>query len=104
MWSLDDKGHRSYTSALPYPLLHLDGELLAAHAVVHGFKDWPTPWPRFLSSWGVLMKPNRFCTVPRLYYLLANSPDCRHIDKFGLMTFESVSQHLMHRSLVDALK
>lgn len=112
VWSLDNNGRQSYNAAYPYPLLEeLDGELLASHAVIHRFKHWPAHWPHFVSSWGftLRLRARNNAGVPageiRLYYLLANSPSkTAHIDKFGLMTFDSVSQYLMHRSLVDALK
>lgn len=107
MWSLDDRGRQSYTSAYPYPLLHLDGELLAAHALVHKFQDWPGAWPSFIASWSSVRISRIYSAARevRLYYLLASSPDRgSHVGKFGLMSFQSVSQQLMHRSLVDALK
>jgi hypothetical protein len=112
VWSLDNRGRQSYNAAYPYPLVgELDGELLASHAVIHRFKHWPGHWPHFISSWGFTLQikfdgatQHKRPIEVRLYYLLSNSPSKACVEKFGLMTFDSVSQYLMHRSLVDALK
>lgn len=105
MWSLDNRGRQSYNAAYPYPLVgELDGELLASHAVIHRFRHWPAHWPHFVSSWSHVQSIRFPSEEIRLYYLLANSPSKACVDKFGLMNFKSVSQYLMHRSLIDALK
>lgn len=105
VWSLDNKSRQSYNAVYPYPFPgELDGELLASHAAIHRFKHWPGHWPHFVSSWSYTVKIIAGGVEIRLYNLLSNSPSRACVEKFGLMSFDSVSQYLMHRSLVDALK
>ena len=95
MWAVSGRVVLAY-SVYPYPLEgELDQELLAAHAEVHRFKDWPGRWKDFLVGWRAV-GGTKLCII-RSGMNGASSEPCS-------WTEETRSKYLMHRSLVDALK
>lgn len=102
MWAVSGNNVLAY-SMYPYPLDGaLDQELLAAHALIHSFKDWPGAWPTFMGGWRAVVS-GYSNTLQNLYAVMMRGIQMDSSWILGLDSKER-SQYLMHRSLIDALK